>query len=91
MISIHEFKTLTLEEQVDQLNLYAVSLDIYNIRKGSEVVLFALNDFYVELYVEPLSDEIRKITCFKSTRKLQSYLHQVDIEEITDLLKFSDN
>jgi hypothetical protein len=43
----------------------------------------------VELVVEKYTDEILSINCFSSTKKLEPYLHQVDITDITSLLACS--
>jgi hypothetical protein len=88
MISIKEFKALPIDAQVDELSRNAVSLDLFQVKKGAEVVLFSLNDFYVELYVERVSDEIIRINAFDSVKRLDAYLGQIDIHEITGLISY---
>jgi hypothetical protein len=89
MISIHQFKNLPLEEQIEQLNEYAISMDVYYCKNGAEVLLFALGNFYVEIYVRKNTDEIIRLRSFTSMKKLDVYLDQVDIEEITNLLSYN--
>lgn len=89
MYSIHRFRSLLPETQLHQLTLHAVSLDMAYDTGGTEAVLFAYNDFYVELVVEKITDEIHSVHCFSSLRKLEPYLHQIDISEITSLLACS--
>ncbi len=75
--------------QINQLSLHGIGLDLAYCTKGAEAVLFAYLDFYVELVVEKYTDEILSINCFSSTKKLEPYLHQVDITDITSLLACS--
>jgi hypothetical protein len=89
MYSFHRFKMLPAEVQIDQLYLHGIGLDLACCSKGTEAVLFAYHDFYVELTVAKYTDEILSIQCFHSTRKLVPYLHQIDITEITVLLACS--
>jgi hypothetical protein len=90
MISFNQFKSLPVESQVDQLSLHAISLDLSIEKKGVEVVLFSLNDFYVELHLDRFTDRILKISPFRSLKKLDSYLPQVDINEINNLFSWED-
>jgi hypothetical protein len=89
MYSFRRFKTLLPETQLHQLSLHAVSLDLAYCTGRTEAVLFAYHDFYVELVVEKITDEIHSIHCFRSLRKLEPYLHQIDISTITALLACS--
>ena len=89
MYSLHRFKMLPAEKQVDQLSLYGTGLDLAYFTKGAEAVLFAYHDFYVELVVVPYTDEILAVRCFQSLRKLEPYLRQVNITPITALLTCS--
>lgn len=89
MYSFHRFKALPQEIQVDQLSAKGVALDLAYTAKSTEAVLFAYNDFYIELVVEKYTDEILAVKCFKSVKKLQPYFMQIDISEITALLSCS--
>lgn len=73
--------------QIEQLQQEGIPLDLAFTSAGAEGVLFAYNDFYVELVVECSTDEILAIHCFKSLQKLERYLQQIDISEIVDLLQ----
>ncbi len=46
---------------------------------------FVYLDLNVELVVEKFSDEILALNCFKSIRKPEPFLHQMDISEINVL------
>jgi hypothetical protein len=80
------FKILLPEVQLEQLTLHAVSFELARCAGSREAVLFAYHDFYVELLVEKITDEIHSIRCFRSLQKLEPYLEQIDISEITALL-----
>lgn len=88
MMTFNRFKSLPFDAQLDELSQHAVSLDVFITRKGSEVALFALHDFYVELYVKRFTDDIIKISPFRSLAKLEAYLPQVDIEDIKSYLHY---
>lgn len=89
MYSFHAFKRLPAERQMDELNAHGIGLDLACAVRNAEAVLFAYNNFYVELLLECVSDEILSLTCFKSPKKLDPYLQQVDISEITVLLTYN--
>lgn len=86
MYSFHQYKKFSSERQIELLNRDGVPLDLACATRSDEVVLFAYNDFYVELGVATQSDEIVFIRCFRSVKKLEPYLRQIDIDEITALL-----
>ncbi|HYO20901.1 MAG TPA: hypothetical protein VER36_00765 [Flavisolibacter sp.] len=86
MYSFHQYKKFCSERQIALLNRDGVPLDLACTSQSDEVVLFAYNDFYVELGVATHSDEIVFIRCFRSVKKLEPYLRQIDIDEITALL-----
>jgi hypothetical protein len=89
MHTFQQFRTLLPEAKLEQLSLHAISLDLAYDTHGAEAVLFAYGDFYVELVVEKITDDILAINCFKNANKLVPYLHQVDISEIVDILSCS--
>lgn len=72
--------------KISELNHHGVALDLAYAVRTTEAVLFAYNDFYVELVVQRYTDEILMLQCFKSSKKLAPYLHQVDISDISALL-----
>lgn len=90
MYTFQRFQTLFPETQLHELSLHAVSLDLAYDTNGAEAVLFSYHDFYVELVVEKITDDILSIKCFRSAKKLEPYLHQIDISEINALLDYSN-
>jgi hypothetical protein len=88
--TLHRFKKLPAEQQVDELSLHGIPFDLAYTTHGAEAVLFGYHDFYVELVVEKYTDEILSIRCFQSPRQLAPYLQQIDITEIIALLACSN-
>jgi hypothetical protein len=80
------FLELPLELQIDQLALHGISLDLACDLHGSEGVLFAYRDFYIELVVAKHTDDILCLKCFEGLDMLEPYLAQVDIDEVAPLL-----
>lgn len=85
LYSFYRFKALPKDVQLDELNRHGVELDLSCTVATAEAVLFAYNGFYVELLVQKHTDEILNLTCFKSMKKLEPYLSQVDISDVLHL------
>lgn len=75
-----------MELQVEELQQAGVPLELSRFNKNVEIFLYALHGFYVELYVQVNSNELLLIKSFTSEKKLEPYLHQVNISEIRHLL-----
>lgn len=90
MYSFHQFSRLPAEVQLDELNAAGVALDLAYSLQAAEAVLFAYDDFYVEMLVARHTDEILALKSFRSLKRLEPFLHQVDISEITVLLSWSE-
>jgi hypothetical protein len=86
MISIHQFKKWNEDVQLDYLNLYGTNLDISRFKGNIELVLYALHNFYVEVGFQRWTSDIRSISSFSATRKLEGYLKQINIDEITEII-----
>lgn len=86
MYTFPQFKALSAELQIDELGQHGISLDLDCNLQGSEAVLFAYRDFYVELVVVKHTDEILCVNCFRNLNLLEPYLQQIDISEINTLL-----
>ena len=89
LYTLHRFKQLSTERQVEELSLHGISFDLAYDTNGGEAVLFGYRDFYVELVVEKYTDEILALRCFRNSKKLTPYLSQIDISEISVLLACS--
>lgn len=84
-MTIHHFKKLDSVGKLSYLEHYGVFLELSRYYYNVEVVLYSLKNFYVEVSITP-NDEIINISCFKDMQKLNTYLPQVNISEIENLL-----
>ena len=89
MYSFRRFQKLPSETQIEQVSVHGIALDLVCSGETEESVLFAYNDFYIELMMAKCTDEILSLRCFRRVKKLERYLHQIDISEITVLLACS--
>lgn len=46
------------------------------------MILFQIDDFYVELYYHLERDTLKKLRSFKHTRFIEPYLDQIDLSEL---------
>jgi len=86
MYALQRFNTLSAAMQIQPLNHHGVSLDLRRVVRSTDVALFAYHDFYVELTVLCVTNEILSIKAFQNLKRLEAYLPQVDISKITVLL-----
>ncbi|WP_121353383.1 hypothetical protein [Flavisolibacter nicotianae] len=87
MYTFYRFKALSSDMQIEELSRHGIMLDLAYTIQNREAVLFAYGDFYVEMVVQKYSDDIHAVRCFQSMKRLEPYLRQVDISEITDMLR----
>jgi hypothetical protein len=76
-----EFENFAESEQLDYLQEEGVYIGKRKQGKHS-VLLYQLDDFYVEVYYRKYRCYIAAIRCFTSTVLLEPYLEQVDIEPL---------
>ena len=87
MIKLKKFKKLDFEVQLHCLYGSGVNLELYRTINDLEVVLYALGNFYVEIYFNNDITRVIQISAFHSVKKLDPYLKYVDISEIEGFLK----
>lgn len=81
-MDIYTFLSLSKEEQTK-----AIDKDDYLSERNEssfKVKLYALADFYVEMFCTSIGEEIVKYKAFKSRRLLIPYLDNLKIEEIAN-------
>ncbi|HEX6335240.1 MAG TPA: hypothetical protein VFZ78_13495 [Flavisolibacter sp.] len=82
MMNSKQFQSLDSEIQSQVLWLDGVFLNLTR-RHGNVIVdLYALYDFYVEIYFEETTDEPLYLSAFTDTGRLDPYLSQVMIDEL---------
>jgi hypothetical protein len=89
MLSAHQFKQADIHFQISYVNNKGVCLNVCIHRGNVKVALYALDTFYVEVYYDVECNMINQVKCFTSLKKLEPYLGQINIDEITSLLKAS--
>jgi len=78
-MKLSEFKQLPQKAQIDVL--YNQGTYVGKRRAGSMIiVLYQVEDFYVEIYYREYRRHISRINCFLSTCFLDPYLDQMNVE-----------
>jgi hypothetical protein len=80
-MTLYEYHLLGEPEQVDLLYQEGIYLGKRKFRDLS-VVLYQLDDFYVEVHYDKYRYLINAVKYFHSTDLLQPYLEQIDVEEL---------
>lgn len=83
MVTLHQFKNLRQEHQINCLKKYGAYLDLFRKKGNDTIALYALQSFYVELHIAKQSDHILSIKSFSSIKRLAPYLKQVNIDALT--------
>lgn len=85
MFTINDFKSLDTDLQAQVLWLDGVYLDL--VRHDGEVYadLYALYDFYVEVFFDKATEEPTGIRAFKNPVFLEPYLDAIDIHELLEV------
>lgn len=80
-ITLYEFNSLTKNEKVEVLCECAVYL---GERPDAvfRIVLYQINNFYIEVKYDTLNNRIKEFQLFISTKLLEPYLKQIDISYI---------
>ncbi len=85
MISFNTFKMLSCDMQAEVLLQWGVYLDL--IRQTSElnIELYALNDFYVEIYFDKITEDPLFLKAFHSLEELEPYLSLIEIDSLFEI------
>ena len=82
MISFITYKTLSNNQQIDLLLQFGVYLDITKAAGYLSIELYALGDFYVEIYFNTITEAPLFLRAFNSVRELEPYLASIEIDNI---------
>ena len=80
-ITLFEFSCLTKKEKIEVLCEHSVCL-CERPHAAFRIVLYQINNFYVEIKYHKLNNSIAEFQLFKNTRMLEPYLTQIDISYI---------
>ena len=78
-LSRHQFAALDLSIQAALVNYEGVDLCVRYYRGNHCVLLYALFDFYVEIWQTRRSKQLVQIVSFSSYKRLDMFLTSVDI------------
>ena len=82
MLSFSQYRTLKQNDQVDLLLGDGVYLDLTRFTPNSYVELYALEDFYVEVFFEKTTEEPLFLRPFTDLRYLDPYLQEISIKQL---------
>lgn len=83
---IYQFNQLSIGERFRWIVEDGIYLGVNRFVKGYRIALFSLYGYYVEVYINTKTGTIGKVRPFFSYKKLDAFLPEVDISEVTELL-----
>lgn len=79
-MTITDFTTLTLADQLEYLYAEGVYLSKRDV-DGAKVILYQVNQLYVEIFYTDYRRTVSRIQCSGSTDVLNAYLETISIAE----------
>jgi hypothetical protein len=83
---IYQFNQLSIGERFRWIVEEGIYLGVNRYVKGYRIALFSLYGYYVEVYIHSKTGTIGKVRPFFSYKKLDAFLPEVNISEVTELL-----
>lgn len=80
-MTVYDFRMLSDCEQIDLLYKEGVYIG-KRPHPGSQILLYQLDAFYVEVYYQKYRCLIKRLHCFTSTTLLNPYLEQMNVGEL---------
>ena len=84
--ALYQFNQLSMGERFAWIIEEGIYLGVNRYVKGYRVALFSLYGYYVEVYISKKTESIHKVVPFFSYKKLDAFLPEVNIEDVTKLL-----
>lgn len=85
MISFERFQQLPVHRQAGWLSAEGTYLEMIRKEGCCSVELYALGNFYVEMYFDELTDEPQWLRAFQNSDRLEPYLDMIAIDGIFEL------
>lgn len=85
MVSYLTYKLLPQNRQAELLFLHGVYLQLIRKHADFNIELYALNQFYVELYFDKLTEEPLFLNAIESVEELEPYLLLIEIDELFEM------
>ena len=80
-MTLQHFKALTPHRQNRKLIAEGVCI-AERKNEDLQALLFQVDNFYVEVYFLPESDEVLFTRCFENTKELEPYLQAIDLSRV---------
>jgi hypothetical protein len=87
MIPFKVYRSLSAEKQAHILWEDGIFLDLARQTPKLHIELYALHDFYVELFFDRKTEEPLYLKSFRNLKGLDPYLSQVSIENLLEIRK----
>jgi hypothetical protein len=87
MLSFDEYSSLDEDLQTQILSLEGVRLELVRNCRHLSVELYALYNFYVEIFFDKKTEEPLYLKAFKKIKNLEPYLESIDIAEMLGMRK----
>lgn len=81
-ITIYDFNSFSETGKVCALWAYGTFITDQPLGYNLKILLYQINDFYVESFYNPKRNRIFMFRAFKSERLLEPYLEQIDISSL---------
>ncbi|HUC80706.1 MAG TPA: hypothetical protein VMR70_07295 [Flavisolibacter sp.] len=80
-IAMPFFNSLADPSKYAALEDYGIYLGVYQQKDSHKIALFAVHDFYVEVWVNPLTNQLYKAVAF-GYEGLDPFLQAIDISDV---------
>lgn len=80
MIQFEKYRLLPQEVQAEILWMEGTYLELIRKKSGLNIELYALDNFYVEIYFDRINGEPLLLRSFNEMKDLDAYLGQIHIE-----------
>ena len=84
MISFETYKMLPQDMQAEALLHFGVYLELIRTTQQLNIELYALNEFYVEIYFDKMTGDPLFLRAFDSVMELEPYLPFIEIDSILE-------
>jgi len=85
MIFLYTYKLLPQDEQAEVLMKFRVYMELVRHSEQLNIELYALNDFYVEIYFDTITEDPLFLRAFDSTQELEPYFALIEIDNIFEI------
>jgi hypothetical protein len=79
VLELNNFNKLSLEEKKQLVWEHGIYIDS-KVSKYSAVTLFLVGDYYVEMFLNRISEDIEEIRAFDEVDNLEIYLKEINID-----------